>query len=355
MLTFFIIVCVVTVACSSIFSLIEATLYAVPYPYVRHLAEEGIPSGKVLVRLKEDISRPISAILILNTVTNTVGAAVGGWAAVELYDERALLVFSVVFTLLILFFGEIIPKFVAVVHCRTIARVVAYPLLFFVKILSPLIFITQLIARRIGSRTGREKTFEEEIISMASIGRAEGLIGAFEGSVIENILELDQILVREILTPRIVVFRAPVTKTVAEVENDLPQWGFTRVPLHPVDSPDRLTSYVVQRDIYRELLAGRRDTTLEQLARPLVTVPDLMSTERLMQFMFEKRENICAVVDEHGALAGIVTLEDVIEEVIGREIVGEYDPVSDMRGLAQKNLAQRKRTASGSELKKARK
>ncbi|MCB0310777.1 MAG: CBS domain-containing protein, partial [Bdellovibrionales bacterium] len=122
---------------------------------------------------------------------------------------------------------------------------------------------------------------------------------------------------------------------LGEIEDQLKNWQFSRVPLYSEDDPDTLHGYITQRDVYRALLAGERDVVLKKLARPLETVPELLPADKLLLKMFEKKEHICAVADEHGALAGIITLEDVLEELVGKEIVDEYDSVSDLRSFAK--------------------
>jgi CBS domain containing-hemolysin-like protein len=133
------------------------------------------------------------------------------------------------------------------------------------------------------------------------------------------------LLVRDILTPRVVVFRVSEKLTIGEIEGDLLNWEYTRVPLYSEDDPEHLTRYVRQRDIYREIIRGNHSSTLKDISRPLTTVPELARVDKILFQMFEKGEQIYAVVDEHGGLAGLVTLEDIIEEVVGHEIVDEYD------------------------------
>ena len=185
----------------------------------------------------------------------------------------------------------------------------------------------------------------QEILSMAAIGKEEGALDDLEGSVISNVISLDEELVKDLLTPRVVVFRLDKDTKLSEVAADIGEWNFSRVPLFSKKEPDHLTAYVNQRDIYRELLAGNVDETLEDLARPLKTVPELMRADKLLLTMFEEKEHICAVVDEHGGLAGIITLEDIIEEIVGIEIVDEYDSVSDLRTFAklQKFIKQKRK------------
>jgi len=316
-------------------SLMEAALYAVPLSYAKSQADRGSRAGKVLLRLKQDIGKPIAAILILNTASNSGGAAVAGATVAALYGDRGVLIFSIAFTLTILYISEIFPKQIGVLYPQRVAMFTALPLALLIKILLPLISISQALSSFIRrDRTGPVVTLED-ILSLTEMGATQGAVDHLEGSVIKNVIGLDHITIYDILTPRVVVFRLPETTSVAEVAEDIMQWSHTRIPLYQENEPDRLATYVIQRDIYRELLQNKRDVLLKDLARPLKAVPEQMRCDKLLLQMFEQREHICAVVDEYGGFAGIVTLEDIIEEIVGREIVDEYDLVSDLRAYAQ--------------------
>ncbi|MDC0358394.1 hemolysin family protein [Oligoflexia bacterium] len=325
----------ITIFVSACCSVMEAALYAVPLTHVRLLAESGSRTGEILLGFKGDIGRPIAAILILNTMANTGGASVAGWTAAKLLSEGELILFSVAFVLAILYFSEILPKIVGVVYCKTVAKIVARPLFVIIKLLSPLVAVSQGIAHRIEEDNHQPTVSEAEVLSMAALGTEEGSLDHFEGSVITNVVGLDRLLVKDVLTPRVVTFRLEENTKVCDVREDIGNWNFSRVPLFSESDPDHLTAYVIQRDIYRELLNGYDQMTLKELSRALPVVPELMRADQMLLQMFEKKEHICAVVDEHGGLAGLVTMEDIIEEIVGREIVDEYDSVSDLRTFAR--------------------
>ena len=310
-------------------SISEAALYAVPLPHVRHLATSGKRAGKLLAEFKSDMARPITAILILNTFANTTGPAIGGAVAELLFGQSGILYFAILMSIAVLFIGEIVPKFLGVTYSRQVSAATVLPLAAVVRVCSPIIGIANVIMRRIEPEIDMPTVSHEEVLSMAAIGADEGALDHLEGSVIRNVIGLDRVLVRDILTPRVVVFRVAETSTLAEVQKELFDWNFTRVPTYREEDPDVLTGYVRQRDIYRALIKEGTDKNLplRQIARPLQTVPELMRADKLLLKMFEDREHICSVVDEHGALAGIITLEDILEEMVGREIVDEYDVV----------------------------
>ena len=335
MLTVLIVSVTFSVIVSALCSLMEAALYAVPLPHVKHLAESGSKAGDILLGFKDDIGPPISAILILNTISNTAGAAIAGRAVGYLWGDAALGLFTVGFVLTILYASEIFPKTIGVVYAKQTSRIIARPLSILVKVFTPLISISETVSEVIRGRNTEPKVSEEEVISLAAIGAEEGSIEKFEGSLVSNVLGLDKLLVKDILTPRVVVFRKEECTQLKEIADEIESWNYSRVPLYSEKDPDHLESYITQRDVYRELLKGNTEYELKQLSRPLDTVPELMQVDKLLLQMFEKRDHLCAVVDEHGSLAGIITLEDIIEELIGKEIVDEYDTVSDLRTFAK--------------------
>jgi CBS domain containing-hemolysin-like protein len=252
----------------------------------------------------------------------------------DLWGEWGVLAAAGVLTAAILFMGEITPKLIGVTYSKTIAPIVAFPVLLCVKLLAPLLWVSSGISSLVKADEPQQTMSHHEVKSMAEIGQEEGALDEFEGEVIQNVIGLDEIIVREILTPRVVVFRLREDLTVAEVEKELPDWSHSRVPIYPEDDPEHLSGYVLQRDVFREAVRGNKTTTLKQIARQLPVVPELMRADRLLLRMIDKREHICAVVDEHGSLAGIVTLEDTMEELVGKEIVDEYDAVADLRTFA---------------------
>jgi CBS domain containing-hemolysin-like protein len=170
---------------------------------------------------------------------------------------------------------------------------------------------------------------------MAEMGHEEGVIDVFEDSVIRNVIGLDRVLVKDILTPRVVVFSLNENIKVGELEKKVLDFPHTRIPLFSPEDPDTVRGYVTQRDISRFLLEGEKDKTLKDFSRTIATVPDVMRADKLMLQMVENHEPICSVVNEHGGFAGLVTLEDLLEEIIGREIVDEFDTVRDLRTYAK--------------------
>lgn len=330
-------VVVFSIGISAICSLMEAALFAVPIAHAKHMADKGSKSAKIILDFKENLNPPISAILILNTISHTVGASMFGGLVSKIYgeDKTTILFLTFLFTLALLYLSEIIPKQVGAVSARSVSLLIAWPLSLLVKLFYPFIYFTDKVSKIFKKEDEGPSFSEQEFLSLTKIGTSEGVLDHLEGSVIQNIIGFDRLLVKDVLTPRVVVFRLSEEKKVSDVKPEIVDWAHSRVPLFSGENQEVFETYVTQRDIYRALLEENESASLKELSRPLTTVSELMRADQVMLEMFEKKEAICSVVDEHGAFAGIVTLEDLVEKLVGREIVDEYDLVSDLRGYAQ--------------------
>ncbi|MCY3738271.1 MAG: hemolysin family protein [Gemmatimonadaceae bacterium] len=324
---------------SAMCSLFEAVLYSVPVGHVEAMAESGQRTGRILRSLRERVDRPISAILSLNTIANTAGAAWAGAAFVVVFDDERLWLFSAAFTLAILLFSEVIPKTAGVVYCRGLAGPVARPLLAMVWVFRPLIWLTGQVTRLIARDQGFPGVSEEELLVMARLGRKEGAIDADEAAAIENILGLKEKTVRDIMTPRTVVFSLAVSSTLGQVRDSAQSLNHTRVPVYDSDADD-VVGTVHRQDLLAAMAEGEWDRALEELMRPVDFVADALTADRLLRRLLESRQHLVMVIDEFGSLAGLVTLEDVLEEILGTEIVDEFDPAEDMRELAHRRRSQ---------------
>ncbi len=342
MLGIIIAVGIISVAISALCSMAEAALLSVTLAHTKAVADAGSKRGKLVLSLKENTTKTISVILILNTLTLTFGTAIVGAETQELFGDKGLIISSIILTLLFLVFGEILPKQIGFVHNKKVSLLVAYPIDVVSHLLAPIVELTLGIGRITGIKPNVSMVSAEEILALAEIGTREGVLDSLEGSVIRNIVQLDEVLVRDVLTPRVVVFRLEENTKLAEVAEDIHSWQHTRIPLYRKDDPDHVTHYVIQRDIARALLKGTQELKLKDLARPMHVVPELTTIDILLSLMVAKGEHIAAAIDEHGGFAGVVTLEDIIEEVVGKEIIDEYDLVEDMRKHAE-NLSKKGR------------
>ena len=323
------------VVLSAVCSLFEAVLYSVPIGRIEELARQGKRAGPILRRLREDVQRPIAAILILNTIANTAGAAVAGAAFERAYGKTWLSIFTAIFTFIILTCSEIVPKTVGVVFARSLAPVIAWPLAGLIWILSPIVWLTQLLTRAIARGRDHHVPQPHEIEALAALAARSGGIDALEKQVITNILALDRRTVKDVMTPRTVVVSVPADMPVARTRDPDRTWSHSRVPVYRGE-PDRVVGVVMSRDVLTALAEDRDDTPVEALMKPIHFVPELARLDVVFHDFLARRRHLFGVVDEYGSFTGIVTLEDILEEIVGHEIVDEYDSDVDLQAVARR-------------------
>ena len=325
---------------SALCSLFEAVLYSVPISHIESMAQAGRTPGRILRKLRlRDVDRAISAILSLNTIANTGGALIAGTAFIRVFGEQWSVWFTVFITLAVLTFSEVIPKTVGVIHSRSLASIVARPLQFLVWSLTPLVQICRLTTRLVSRGHTEQHISEQELVAMARLGQRIGAIKADEAHVIQNILSLKSKIVRDVMTPRTVVFSLSGRLTVAEAQRKAGIWAYSRIPVYERDVED-IVGVVLRRDLFNALAERRGHVTLSELMRPVHFVVETFSLERVLKMFLERREHLSVVIDEYGGLSGVITLEDVLEEILGQEIVDEVDAVQDMRELARRRRRQ---------------
>ncbi len=313
-------------------SVTESALLTISRSHVVALAKAGRRSGTLLAEMKENIDRPLGGILTLNTIAHTVGAAGVGAQSLIVFGDAWVALSSAVLTLLILVFSEIIPKTVGVVYVARLAPFTAYAVTGMVYLTYPLVIVFQALSSAI-ARGRTPRMTREEFALIAELGQTEGAIFEQEYRVIHNLLRLRHTKVHEVMTPRTVVFMLPKTMTCEAALREHGSLRFARIPIFAEDKDDA-EHYVLRHNVYEATREGRGEQTLDALAAPLHAVPETASVATVLHEFFTRREQIFLVVDEHGGVAGIVTLEDAIETLLGEEIVDETDAVADMRKLA---------------------
>ena len=329
------------IAVSALCSVLEAALYSVPGSHLEVLQKKGLKAGHTLQELKSNISRPIIAILTLNTIANTMGAAVAGASAAVVFGDAYLGWFSAAFTLVILIFSEILPKTIGVAYSRKLAPWIALPLKVMVKLLSPAIWFCQFLTRLIPGPTETSLASAEEVRAIAALGLRSGSIDLQEEKVIVNILELKNKAVIDAMTPRPVTFILDGSLTVGEAKEHHEAWeSHSRVPVYR-KTPDNVTGIVLRKDLMLAAMSDRNAASLESLASPVHFVPETAPLSRVLLDFFEKHQHLFVVVDEYGSFTGVISLEDVIEEIMGREIMDESDQIRDMRALAKSRRKER--------------
>ena len=318
---------------SAVCSLVEAVLYSVPMSHIEMLERSGRSSGSTLRQLRRRVDRPIAAILSLNTVSNTGGAALAGAIATSVWGPSRVVYFSLAFTLAILLFSEMIPKTVGVVYNRRLAPLVARPLQWLVTVFTPLIWLSRHVTSVVLRGQEEERVSDEDLLLMVRLGLRSGDFKPLEARVIRNVLSLETKTARDVLTPRTVVFTLKAATTVRDAVRNHELDRYSRVPVEDKD-PEDVVGIVHRVDILTAAANDEFDVRLEELMRPVHFVVDTTSLDQLLRMFLERRQHMVAVIDEFGGFAGIVTLEDVLEELIGREIVDEFDQVTDLRAFA---------------------
>ena len=342
-MTLLVIYFILAITLSFLCSLLEAVLLSVPHAHVALMNEKKRRSGEILARYKEKIDRPLSAILTINTVANTVGAAGVGAQALAVYGSKWVALASGILTLTILVFSEIIPKTLGSVYAKELAPVAAYLIKGLIFLTYPLVAAFEFISGWISGRATLIRVTREEFLVAADMGREEGQLQDREQSVINNLLRLHNIYVRDVLTPRSVMFALPREQTVGETFKEYDAIYFSRIPVFGRDLDD-INLMVHRWEISRAFSQGQTEKKLEDLAHQITVVPGSKSVAAVLDEFIQRREHLFLVVDEYGGTAGIITLEDAIETLLGVEIVDERDPVEDMQAFALEQWEKRKKS-----------
>lgn len=315
-------------------SLAEAAIYAVPWSSIEQLRSSGRKSGILLYDMRTHVEKPITAILTLNTLANTAGSTIAGAAFLAVFGASHMALFATVFTVLILAFGEIVPKTLGVAHATAVARFLARPLRVIVLVLTPLVWLTGLVTRMLSKSGDTPQMSEDDITAIARLSRQAGRIQPYEEKFIRNVLSLDQKRVYDIMTPRTVVFSLPDDLTIAEAYKNPQIWHFSRIPVYGENNED-LVGLIERRELGQHMAQGKTDLKLSQIMRQLHFVQESLTLDLLLRDLLKAHVHLFAVIDEYGGLAGVVSLEDVLEEIVGSEIIDESDNVADLRALAR--------------------
>jgi CBS domain containing-hemolysin-like protein len=328
----------VTLGISALCSLFEATLYSTRMGVLEAAKSAGHLRRQALrfIGMKRQIDVPIAAILILNTIANTAGASLAGmYAATVLGASRAIL-FSIGLTLGILFLSEIFPKTLGAIYWRRLWPLTVWPLTAMRYALYPAIVITQGITRILTQGQTIPLVTEDEIVAMVRLGAQAGEITPEESHLVHNIIELENTQVRDIMTPRTVIFSLDASLTVEEALPEVNTKGLTRVPVYE-DDREHIVGYVMFQDLSAAHTANRDDMQLGAIAKPLWFVPETVNCLSLLTTFLKNRRHIAIVSDEYGGVAGLVTLEDLLETLLGEEIVDETDRVVDLQQSARQH------------------
>jgi len=301
-------------------SLSEAALYSVSHGRIETLRRQGDGGGSRLAILRERVEEPIAAILLVNTFVMTLGAILSGALVEKLYGDIWMGVYSAGFTTIILFIAEIVPKTLGVRFADRVAPKLAWPLQVLVWALWPLARASVLLTRLFGKQSKAEHMTEQDLISLTVLSEAGGKILNQEAKWIRNILRLNDIKTGDIMTPYDQIKRVPANLALSSVEADWSHWRFSRVLVAEEDSPDEILGLVLRRTVFAALLRRSPETTMRDLMRPIHFVRDDRPAHDLIGFFVRNKTQIAAVQDKDGKLIGVVTMEDVLEDMIGAEI-----------------------------------
>ena len=327
------IIMVIAIALSALCSMLEATLLSTPLSYVTGLEEQGVKGAQRLKRLKQNADRPISAILCLNTIANTVGASIVGSLVYEVYGDALVGIFSTIFTFAILIFSEIIPKTIGANYWRSLAIPASAIINMMIFISFPLVWILEKFQRIISSKSNQVSVSREDISAMVSVATEEEEIETVEKKMIQNLLKLDEMTAHEIMTPSTVVEMAEGQMTIREFyDSDLTH---SRILVYDEDNDEYVIGYVLRQTVLEEMAEDKFSTTIREISRPILTFPENEPVGNIWEKFLEKKEHISVIIDEYGTFRGIVTMEDVIETMLGQEIVDETDEVVDMQEYAK--------------------
>ena len=340
-MTLLIIYLAIAIGVSFLCSVLEAVLLSVTPSCVENLASTRPRAGARLMRVRERLDESLASILILNTFAHTMGAAGVGSQALQIFGARWETLIAILLTLVILYFSEIIPKTLGATFWRPLALPAAVLINWLVKLVYPLVWIATRLTRLFSRKQENEVT-REEIIAMASLGHRHGALVAQENEYLSNILSLREITTEEVLTPRTVVHMLSRDTSVSEALADPYTRRYSRMPIYG-DNPDEIVGKALRVDLYEAERAGHGTDPVVNHAKPILRVSEKLPVQQLLDKFIKNRAHLFLVEDEFGQTSGIVTLEDAIETLLGREIVDESDLVADMQELARDRYRDRLR------------
>ncbi len=328
-------------AISFLCSLLESVLMSTPISFISMKEEEGDRNATLFAKMKTNPDRPLAAILTLNTIANTIGAAGVGRQATLLFGSEWFGLVSAITTILILVFSEIIPKNIGTSHWKGflwLSRVMK-GLIF---ILYPIVLLIEALNRSIGGNEADTSISREEVSAMANIGEEEGVIDTTENKVIQNIIKLDDIKAYDVMTPRVVAAIASEDMTLKDFYKNDSLSHYSRIPVYK-ESPEFISGYIMRYDVLENLAEDKFDTLLGSVKRPIAAFNEETSVSDIWEALLKSKDQIALIIDEYGCFQGIITLEDIIETILGMEIIDEHDTITDMQQYARERWQQRQK------------
>jgi CBS domain containing-hemolysin-like protein len=331
-------------ALSFLCSILEAVLLSTPLSFISMKENQGNKTATLMKQYKNNVDKPVGAILSLNTIAHTIGSAGVGAESIKLFGEEYFGIISAILTLLILVLSEIIPKTIGASYWRQLAMTSTKIIRILIFITYPLVILSELITKIFSPKGNQTTMSRDEVSAMVDVGTSEGIFKESESKIIKSCIRLSSVKAEQIMTPFIVVESANENLTVKEFY-DLKSWNFSRIPVYGSDK-EYISGYIMKDDVLKELSDDNFNTTLFNLARPILSFREDDSAYCIWEKMLEKREHLSIIVDEYGCLRGVVSMEDIIETMTGVEIVDEDDVAIDMQAFAKeksKALSQRRK------------
>ncbi len=342
---YFLLALVISFLCS----LIESVILSVSFNHISIMNKKGSKAAGILEKQKININRPLAAILTLNTIAHTIGAAGVGAETLKIYGNEWVALASAILTISILIFSEIIPKTLGAVYFKKLTGFTAYTVRALIIITWPFVYLSEGFSKLFKSNGDHLAVTREEMIAMAERGEDEGTIKEQESDVIENLLRLKDVAAEAVLTPRSVVFALQKDETVKDVVNKFTPIAFSRIPIYETNL-DNVLGFVHRYDLIQKQADDDFDIRMEEIMEPISTIIETTPVATILDEFVKSHQQILMVEDKFGTVVGLITLEDAIETLLGVEIVDEHDSVIDMRKLAIERREKRLSTQKHSRL-----
>lgn len=319
-------------------SVLEAVLLSTPVSFISMKESQGAKSASLMMRYKTNIDRPVAAILSLNTVAHTIGAAGVGSESVKVFGEAYFGVISAVLTLLILVVSEIIPKTIGASYWRELAMPSARIIRILIVLTYPLVWLSELLTRCFAPKIQPLTVSREEVAAMVDVGEEEGVFQEQESQIIRSFLKLEKVTAEQIMTPCVVVASASADTTMAEFHDNADFANFSRIPVYK-DRKEYISGYVLRAAVLEKICSGKTDEAISGIIRPILFFSENDSVSDIWKSMLAKKEHISVITDDYGCMRGIVTMEDVIETMLGVEIIDECDTAPDLQAVAKEKYS----------------
>ncbi|MBQ4389255.1 MAG: DUF21 domain-containing protein [Bacteroidales bacterium] len=339
-MTLLIIYLLLTMGISFLCSLLESVLMSTPISFISMKEEEGDRNATLFMKFKQDPDRPLTAILSLNTIANTLGAAAVGHQATQLSGDHVFGIVSAAMTILILVFSEIVPKSIGTSHWKNLLWL-SHVMQLLVYLLFPVVWVVDKLHDTISHEDPDTGISREEVSAMANIGEEEGVLDGSENKVIQNIIKLDDIKAYDVMTPRVVAAIASEQMTLRNFYKQEDLSHNSRIPVYS-DSPEFITGYILRYDALENLADDKFDMRLKDIKRKIAAFHEETSVSDIWESLLKTKDQIACIIDDYGCFQGIITLEDIMETILGMEIIDENDTITDMQQYARERWLKRK-------------